>query len=126
MNFQRTAIIFAIIVLIICLILIGMSLAKAQSSQAWPPLIADCPDYWVDLSGNGAKCVNVLNLKTPGLTVGNIPKVDGKIAMNFSIAPYIGSSGACQEYTWADNYSVSWDGLTYGVATNACDVSSNS
>ena len=52
MNFQRIVIIIAIILLIVCLILIGLVLVNSKSAQQWPPMIGDCPDYWVDTSVN--------------------------------------------------------------------------
>lgn len=63
MEFQRTIIIIASIILIIVLIYFWFNISKS-SSKTWPPIVGDCPDYWIDLSGNGAKCVNVHNLGT--------------------------------------------------------------
>ena len=63
--FQKTVVIIAIIILLIALIIIGMSLSNSSTSDAqWPPIIGDCPDYWVDLEGNGSSCMNTHNLGT--------------------------------------------------------------
>ena len=57
-NFQRTTLMVAGIVLIISIVIVSFLLVTSSNSQVWPPLIPSCPDYWVDLSGNGASCVN--------------------------------------------------------------------
>ena len=64
MNFQSIVLTIAVVLLIICMILIGIALAKSKNTQQWPPLIGDCPDYWVDMSNNGAQCVNIKDLGT--------------------------------------------------------------
>jgi hypothetical protein len=63
MEFQKTIIVIAVIILIICLIYFWFNISKS-SSKTWPPIVGDCPDYWIDLGGNGSKCVNVHNLGT--------------------------------------------------------------
>ena len=50
MSFQKITIIIAAIILIIALVIVGLSLSgKGSSDTQWPPIIGDCPDYWVDL-----------------------------------------------------------------------------
>ena len=112
-SFQRNLIILSFVLLIAILILVAISLYKNNSSQVWPPVIGDCPDYWIDMSGNGSKCVNVQKLGT----------CESK-TMNFSISPYTGSNGLCQKYNWASNCGLTWDGITSGVI-NPCDPSGN-
>ena len=114
MNFQKIVLIIAIILLIVSLIFIGISLSKSKSDEAWPPLIGDCPDYWVDLSGNGAMCVN-----EKALGKCNLPSEGSKNPMDFSKAPFTGDNGLCSKYMWANNCGLSWDGITYGVS-NPC------
>jgi len=66
--FQKTVVIIAILILSILLILIGVSLSKSDAGGTqWPPIIGDCPDYWVDVAGNGAACMNTHNLGTCNL-----------------------------------------------------------
>jgi hypothetical protein len=117
MNFQRIILICAIILLILCLILIGMVLVNSKSTQQWPPLVGDCPDYWVDTSGNGSQCVNIKDLgicNALGQTTGHLTK-------DFSQSPFTGSTGTCEKYKWATGCKVTWDGITYGVP-NPCDT----
>lgn len=113
-NFQKIVLAIAIVLLIIALIFIGISLAKAKQKEQWPPIVGDCPDYWLDLSGNGKMCVNALNLGKC-----NIPTSDNKNAMNFSGNTFLGTKGTCAKYKWAKGCEVTWDGITSGV-TNPC------
>jgi hypothetical protein len=59
MNFQSIILTIAIIGLIILLVVIGYSLSKSSSTVVWPPIVGSCPDYWMDLKGNGEECYNV-------------------------------------------------------------------
>lgn len=116
-NFQRTIIIVAFGLFIISLAIVGYVLYFAKNSSIWPPLVGDCPDYWIDISGNGGQCVNVMDLGTCN-TKGTHSTVD------FTQAPYIGVGGTCAKYNWATGCGLTWDGITSGVL-NPCDLSNN-
>lgn len=111
-NFQKIVLVIAIIILLALLVFIGISL-KSQQLNNWPPVIGDCPDYWVDTSGNGGNCVNVKNLGTCPSTISGKPLI-----MDFSGSTYTGSSGLCNKYNYAKNCGLSWDGVTYGGSDN--------
>lgn len=113
-SFQSIVIVVFLVLLVICLISIGYMMYKKQSTQQWPPLIGDCPDYWVDLSGNGAQCVNTKSLGT----------CTNNKTMDFTVSPYNGSDSACQKYKWSTTCGITWDGITSGVV-NPCDPSGN-
>ena len=124
-TFQKIVLTIAIVLLIILLIVINMSLSTASSSKLWPPITTMCPDYWEDISGNGAQCVNVKNI---GTCFNIDPKFDanGSIlpnkSMNFNIQQFTGSGGICSKQKWANTCGVAWDGITYGYgAKNPCD-----
>jgi len=117
MNFQSIVIVIAIVILIVCLILIGLALRKARYSQQWPPLVGECPDYWTDISGNGAQCVNVKDL---GMCNGSL-QTGQHLTMDFTQAPYIGENGSCAKYKWANQCGITWDGITSGV-DNPCNL----
>ena len=116
MNFQKIILIIAIIVLIIILVLIGIALSKSSNSESWPPVVGECPDYWVDMSGNGEACFN-----SHSLGKCNIPTENDKATMNFNQAPYNTDNGNCSKYKWASNCNITWDGITSGVK-NPCDT----
>lgn len=118
MTFQKIVLFIAIILLIFTLVVIGVALGQSKSEESWPPLVGDCPDYWVDLSGNGAMCVNTHSLGTC-----NIPTKDNKNPMDFTGSVFSGSNSTCAKYTWANGCKVTWDGITSGVA-NPCTTTS--
>jgi hypothetical protein len=122
MSFQKIVLTIAIIILIVILIVIGVALSKATAAQTWPPVVGACPDYWVDLSGNGEAC---LNSKSLGKC--NIPNTNEKNTMNFNQPPYnnTGSDGLCSKYRWATGCGVTWDGITSGVP-NPCTTTTTS
>jgi hypothetical protein len=117
-GFQKIVLYSAIIILIISLVIIGIALSYAKNDQVWPPILPECPDYWIaDGSGNNARCINVKDLGTCPATGEN-----KHLQMNFNEGPFVGDDGACAKYTWANRCGVSWDGITYGV-TNPCQSS---
>ena len=114
-GFQKIVLIIAIIVLIVTLVFIGLVL-NSSSSETWPPLVAECPDWWIaDGSGNNTTCINVKDL-------GVCPAQSGKKhqTMNFNSSVFTGSDGTCAKYNWANKCDVTWDGITYGVE-NPCN-----
>ena len=114
-TFQSIVITVATFILVVMLIVIGVSLNNAKSTQTWPPVLSECPDYWVDIYGKGKGCQNVQDLGK--CTAQN--QVDGHQVMDFSQAQYIGAGGSCAKYTWAKNCGITWDGITSGVR-NPC------
>jgi hypothetical protein len=108
-EFQKMVLYGAIFILIIALILIGVAL-RYSSAKNWPPIIPDCPDYWlIDGSGNNTTCTNIKDL-------GTCPPKDGNhLVMNFNDPLFTGDNGARVKYDWAKKCNVSWDGVTYGV-----------
>ena len=112
-GFQKTVLFVAIVILIISLILIGFVLSAGKDND-WPPMVPNCPDYWITDGSSNTKCINVKDL-------GTCPAPSGSkhLTMDFSVAPYVGSNSACAKYTWAKKCGVSWDGITYGVS-NPC------
>ena len=115
-SFQKTVLIIAVIFLILFLVLIGVALSNSSSEQEWPPIVGVCPDYWVDLSGNGSECFNSHNLGTC-----NNPTTSDKNTMNFNQDPFTGTNGDCSKFNWATKCGVTWDGVTYGVQ-NPCST----
>ena len=107
MTFQSNVIIIATIILIGLLIFIGFSLKKNKTKTKFPPVLAECPDYW-DSYDN--KCSNIHSLGTCNF---DEPK-------DFTNNIYIGDSGDCEKYKWAKNCGVSWDGITNktGICNN--------
>jgi hypothetical protein len=115
MSFQRNVLIIAALALVLILGLVAYGFLHSSAEQ-WPPVVGDCPDYWMDKSGAGAECVN-----THRLGECNLPTKDSNNAADFNKTPYTGIGGACAKYKWAEQCGVVWDGITSGVA-NPCDA----
>jgi len=98
MSAQTVMMTIASVILVLMLGLIGYLLYKAKSNLAYPPDIAECPDYWTVIGENN--CSNVKNLG----------KCSG--TKNFNSPQYQGSSGLQQKYCWARNCNIVWDGVT--------------
>jgi hypothetical protein len=109
LNFQKTVLIIAIIILIVSLVFIGMQIKQSNSKQVWPPLVPQCPDFWAaDGSGNCKPTENAPNI----IEDAECNPDGGK---DFSVAPYIGARGACAKKEWADQCKTAWEGITYGT-----------
>ena len=110
MGFHKTVMLISIVILVFALILIGVTLYKQKYSNdvKFPPVIADCPDYWKNIStDNKIMCENVKSL-------GSCPGVK-----DFSASEFSGTSGLCGKQKWAESCGVFWDGVTNNSAL--CD-----
>jgi hypothetical protein len=119
LSFQKIVVIIAIVILIILLIFVGVVIKNHGTKNEWPPVIGDCPDYWIDsdASGNGTRCINIKDL-------GTCPAATGQphLVMDFNTNLYSGANGMCAKYKWAQNCNISWDGITYGTITTPCET----
>lgn len=113
-NFQKIVIIIFLLVLVISLIVIGVKINKMENKK-WPPYVANCPDYWTDVSGDGSNCLN-----SHSLGKCNLPSDANPNTMNFNVSPFTSDGGACKKKKWANGCGVAWDGINYGVE-NPCD-----
>ena len=116
LNFQKSILVISILIFILVLIVVGTVISKSNKKQAWPPIVSDCPDYWVDLSGNGEACLNIHSLGTcnkPGDDNLLYTKFVGKDSPGNSLANYSDVSlDQCKGYCIANNNCF---GLTYGT-----------
>ena len=108
-SFQDIVINIAIFFFIITIVIIGVSLYRNKASFSYPPVVADCPDYWIDSSvGNGSNCQNKKNLG----------KSSCEKNMDFSTSNWSGDRGLCNKARWAKSCDLTWDGITTNV--NIC------
>jgi len=106
-TFQKIVTVTATIILIISLCFIGLALYRQKYKSDYPPIIANCPDYWIDTSGNGAACKPDPNITNTTAD----PKCTGEI--DFTLPTWSGQgSGQCNKYRWAQTCNLSWDGIT--------------
>lgn len=113
LNFKKKVILFFLVLLVIILFIMGYLMNKKTSDMKWPPYVANCPDYWLDLSSNGSRCYNQHSLGTCA-----IPTATDKNTVDFTASIYTGSEGKCNKKKWATNCGVTWDGITYGYGKN--------
>jgi len=92
--YQRIVLGIAIILLISAYIMIYFTLV--DNNKNWPPSVAKCPDFWV-YDPTTDKCQNGSELYPED--------IDIKLSQKSN----------CDNYTWAKNNNVSWEGLSYGV-----------
>lgn len=98
MNFQKTTLIVAGVILLIILVIVLYLVRNSRNKVVFPPYIDQCPDYWEVVDVN--KCNNVSNIGTCSGTV------------DFSGQKYTGPSGIKEKAKWAKGCGVSWDGIT--------------
>ena len=112
--FQKTAVIVALVVLVVALIFIAIMLVVQANSQKFPPYSSSCPDYWnmektsesdeSDETESSEMCINSKSL-------GKINHSGCKqLDPNNSI--FSGSSAGCNKYTYARACGITWDGIT--------------
>ena len=122
MNFQKIVLTIATVILIIFLLIVGYMLYKNKYSSDFPPIISDCPDYWLDMSGNDLSgneisspyCYNIKNLGKGGC----------EKKMDFSTSFWTSNDGLCKKQKWANQCNLTWDGVTNN--NNACSSTSES
>lgn len=101
-NFQKIVLIIASVILILMLTIIGILIDRNEKKMKFPPVVPDCPDYWIDTSpDNSMKCENVKNLGSCNEKV-----------MDFSTSFWKGSEGNCRKYKYARKCNITWDGIT--------------
>lgn len=102
-SFQTTVVTIAVVLLIIIMIFIGISLYRNKKNFQYPPVAANCPDYWLDQSTEGRiVCVDAKNLG----------KKDCMKKINVSEASWLSEKALCQKKQWANRCELTWDGVT--------------
>jgi hypothetical protein len=100
MNFQFSILIFAISLVIVGTLILRYSVKASIQSQKWPPFIANCPDYWIDTTGDGSACT--------GSNMNVSPAVGCFGTVNFN------TMNTCQKYNHSNTCGIYWDGINYG------------
>ena len=108
-NFQKIVLIIAIILLILALAFIGTAISNEKNIHDFPPIIAECPDYWMhDVVEN--KCINDRELGK---------EIDGVKLKEFTINdPNLASM--CKKKRGMVEYNLSWDGITNNPKLDTC------
>ena len=103
MSFQKTVLTIGSILLVLILLFTGYILYRNKYTGEFPPVISECPDYWVSQIESGQNiCSNVKNLG----------KASCSKKMNFNRPPWNGSDSVCYKSKWARSCDLTWDGIT--------------
>ena len=109
-NFQKIVIVIAIILLILALAFIGTAISNEKNTHDFPPVIAECPDYWThDVEQN--KCINVHELGRGGRGGKAIKELDVK---------YLNDYPMCFKKGAFNGANISWDGITNNPKLDTC------
>tara|TARA_B100001093_G_C26264120_1_gene774041 strand:+ start:52 stop:432 length:381 start_codon:yes stop_codon:yes gene_type:complete len=123
-SFNKTVIISALVILVISLTILGVFVAKALSEAKFPPVVADCPDYWdVELTDDGkTRCVNNTNINTytNAEAEGNNQNCSNYPTENFYATGSTPTKVLCSKYDWADKCGIVWDGVTNSTEIKNC------
>jgi hypothetical protein len=105
-TFQKTVMGIALVLLLITLGIVWISISNSKYSKKFPPVVAECPDYWLR---EKKLCVNKKQLGN-----GNCHG-----SMDFTnSAQWDGNEGICNKQKWAKGCNLTWDGVTNNV--HAC------
>lgn len=108
-SFNSLVLMIASIILIILLIVIGIIMYYSAKNADFPPVIAECPDYWnVTKEDNKTICKNVLKVNPHSVSdMDSCNKID---PINFK-GP-TDKETVCNQFKWAKGCGVIWDGVT--------------
>jgi hypothetical protein len=123
MNFQKSVLLVAIILLVICLVLIGIALYNEKFNSDFPPVVADCPDFWVERPLSNSDDLNSDENKSTCYNVKGLGRSNCDKSMDFSGSAWTGNEGICNKYKWATACDLTWDGITN--ATDPCNTNSD-
>ena len=111
-NFQKKALGVALLILTFCIAVMSYANFKNQAIE-FPPLINDCPDYFVhdpDAAG-GATCT---------ATSGVYSATDSRfITLTGDFLP-TNANSMCKKKAWAQENAVTWDGITNDISLSPC------
>lgn len=117
MTFQKTVLIVAFVVLIICLTILGLMIRSAVKNGEFPPEISFCPDYWKTSynKNGGLVCLNSLGM--PKGKDGGVAPCD-TIDLSDSKYQGMGPKAMRSKCEIANACHVTWDGVTNGTDIN--------
>ena len=119
--FHKVVLGFAIVILILILVSLGLLLDEQQKSKVYPPTALNCPDYWIEEVNDQTKrteCKINTNLKT---NTGRLKNEDGEIeTLSYDFKDYNaewrkdyrGLSDTCAKRKWARDNDILWDGIS--------------
>lgn len=122
MNFQQIVLTVAIVIFIIIMIFIGSVLYQKKYATTFPPVISQCPDYWIDKDTSDDPNKDITSASQTCFNIKNLGNTSCSKTMDFTEDFWQGSSGSCNKYKWAKGCDLTWDGITN--RPNICDTTS--
>jgi hypothetical protein len=110
MNFYKTTFTIMIVVLIICLAIIGTTIAYSNDGVKFPPITSECPDYYK--KNESDSCVLQVTDITSKSGCDNVDFNDINIFPNKDNGGIGPASALCEKKQWAKGCKVNWDGIT--------------
>jgi hypothetical protein len=102
-SFNQIVFNTAVVLFLIVMLIIGVAMSKFMKDIQYPPVEAQCPDYWeAHKDKDGTYCLNNMNL-------GNY---NSDMCKKFDVAYYQGKDKLCDKYKLAQNCNLTWDGVT--------------
>ena len=116
-GFNKSVLVMTIAAFIGCVIYFAYKLSKSKENEKYPPVVANCPDYWLDQSdkNDGSNCGNKNKLGDPQCPT----------TMNFSGPIWNGSNGLCAKSTWANSCGLTWDGVSSSTCAGSNYIPAN-
>jgi len=103
--FNKVVLFVAIVLLIVILFGVGYAMKKAKNYTKYPPILADCPDYWEIVEeredGSPRRCKNNRNMGNSKCK-----------SLNTDLTKFKGPTGIIEKCKWAKQCGVVWDGIT--------------
>jgi len=106
MSYQKIVLGIFGILLVVILVAYGIMLYNASYTDTYPPVQADCPDWWLSKNENNkmicendqqlGKCGNSIELDNP---------------------EWQGADHICKKKKWAEGCDITWDGITNSTKT---------
>tara|TARA_B100000424_G_scaffold123286_1_gene93463 strand:+ start:5131 stop:5565 length:435 start_codon:yes stop_codon:yes gene_type:complete len=133
MKFYKNALIVATIALMVILAIIATVLIVNKDKVFYPPVVSECPDYWVDAgflkSPGGEKYLVDPDVKSAAESASNntdcinFKKLGSCMNEGLIIDPnssdmFPGGQGIhqgskmCSQFEWANRCGITWDGIT--------------
>jgi hypothetical protein len=112
-NFQKKALGVALLILTFCIAVMSYANFKKQAIE-FPPLINDCPDYFVydPDATEGPQCTAKLGVYSATDSIPPLTLTGDYLPTN--------ANSMCKKKAWAQANAVTWDGITNDISLSPC------
>ena len=123
-SFNKIVLTISIIVLITCLVILGIFLAKSLFDRSYPPIVSTCPDYW-DISINDGNYICYNRLRSNGAYINRAYFDSSCVEFNYSeqgiTEDMSEQDKLCEKYKYTKQcHPIIWDGVTNNNKLDKC------